>query len=608
VNPGRPGFVVVGGLVSSLTGSDPLRVTAVLPAVMAASAALAWGALVRTVLGWRPVASAFLALFVGTSPFVVHAIGVEGYQDATMALAVFSAAAVPVLVAAGRASGSRAVWPAAILVGAAGTIHWSFLPVIEAILGLCALAFVPAAVRARPRGLGAIVDSPPGRIASIGVLGFALASLWLLVLLPAGLPHAELVVGQLLDKLSRDVPQLGLWFVLPLAAVGAISLTADDGDVPAPNDGSRDRTAFLSFTLAWCEVTLLAVAAVWLLGIAIPGHRILAFCLALPALAGVGLVWLAERVAGSAARSSRPRSPRRWLGIGLTVLGLLLSGAWAQHTWLSFHPVMRATTVDEARSASAILERARVPAGRPVVFVMDDRGTYAWSRSWITAHTIRAALEPDRIGSTSFFVGRPQDLLAGRPTRLPIGPNPAPGAVDAATYDSLSATYFRGVKPVLAKAPIVLMLSSTDPWFGAWVRSSPSRTIAPGVAIVDGSLASGTAPPVPPAEPLSVATLVGIAALSLALLWVVGSGWTVTLLGRWLDLSAIVALSPAVGTGILVLGGIALGRLGVRLDLAGAIATVLVLTVAGLAAPILRARRSTRSEAGGPSLAASRPS
>jgi hypothetical protein len=210
VNPGRPGFVVVGGLVSSLTGSDPLRVTAVLPAVMAASAALAWGALVRTVLGWRPVASAFLALFVGTSPFVVHAIGVEGYQDATMALAVFSAAAVPVLVAAGRASGSRAVWPAAILVGAAGTIHWSFLPVIEAILGLCALAFVPAAVRARPRGLGAIVDSPPGRIASIGVLGFALASLWLLVLLPAGLPHAELVVGQLLDKLSRDVPQLGL--------------------------------------------------------------------------------------------------------------------------------------------------------------------------------------------------------------------------------------------------------------------------------------------------------------------------------------------------------------------------------------------------------------
>ncbi len=101
VNPGRPGFVSLGSIVSSLSGQSPLRVAAALPPVMAASAGLAWGALARTALGWRAPPATVLGVAVGISPSMVHVIGVEQYQDAVMALAITSAALVPVVLATG---------------------------------------------------------------------------------------------------------------------------------------------------------------------------------------------------------------------------------------------------------------------------------------------------------------------------------------------------------------------------------------------------------------------------------------------------------------------------------------------------------------------------
>lgn len=368
-NPGRPGFPIVGGIVSSLSGADPLRVTAVMPAVMAAAPTLAWGATARILLRWKGWRALAVALFVGMSPFVVHAIGIEGYQDAAMALAVWSAAVLCALLAT---RDGRAVGPAVVLVGAAGTIHWSFIPVTLAILGLTALAFLPTALRARRRGWRAVARTPTVRLLAIGVAGAAIAALWILVLLPAPIPHARLVVPQLLDKLTRDLPQLGLWFILPLAAVGAISLAGDERSEPeADHDRPADeaalrRTAFLWLTLAWCEVALLAVAAVWALGWAIPGHRVLAFCVALPALAAVGLVWLGDRAAALL---------RRTVAVACLVVlaGLVLSAVWAQRAWFAYHPVMRAATVAEAAAASSALERAYAIGSSPRPSAMGRR-------------------------------------------------------------------------------------------------------------------------------------------------------------------------------------------------------------------------------------------
>ena len=602
VNPGRPGFLAIGGIAAALSGQNPLRVAAALPAVMAAAIGLAWMAVARSAFGWRTVRSAFLGAFVATSPFLVHVIGVEQYQDATIALAVASAATVALVLAG---VDGRAVWPAAILFGAAGTIHWSFLPILLLTVGLASLVLMPASLRSRPRSVRAVLRTPSARLISIGLLAAVGAFVAIVVLLPAPLPRAQLVSAQLLDKLHRDLPQLALWLLLPLAAVGAITLADRRAGGPgeiADTDGGP-RSIFLWFALAWCEVTLLAVAAVWLFAVSVPAHRILAFCLPVPALAAIGLLWLADRADRRGTRAtetagSRPAVPRgKVLGAALALGGLAVSAFVAQRAWLSYHPVMRAPTYVQARAAAAAVDRAGVPADRPLVFVLDDHGRYAWSRTWIAAHTIRAALPPERLEHAYFFVGQPADALARRPGSLP--PGESARSIDPDTYRSLSETYFAGVRAQLTRHPVILVLASANPGYAAWVRTHPSAAISSGAAMVDGGgtdLRGGTGPGRSATQPRAV-TPVGVlwvALLALLVIGVAGSGWSITLLGRWLNVAGRAAVAPAVGTAALVLGAIVLGRLGVRLTAAGSVLVVAVVALTGWVGPTfgwLTARR-----------------
>jgi hypothetical protein len=604
VNPGRPGFVAVGGIVAALSGQDALRVTAALPAVMAAATGLAWTAVARAALGWSFGRSAFLGAFVATSPFMVHVIGVEQYQDATIALAVASAATVP-LVLTGR--DGRALWAAAALFAAAGTIHWSFLPILLATLGLTALAYLPASIRRRPRSVAAVLRTPSARLVTVGALAAAGAVVAIVLLMPAPLPRAQLVAAQLLDKLHRDLPQLALWLLLPLSAVGAIVLAERRSAGPnahdvVEEDAAAPRPLFLWFALAWCEVTLLAVAAVWLFAVSVPAHRILAFCLPVPALAAVGLLWLADRGArsGEMDRTGR-RAARsgRALGAAIAILGLAVSAFVAQRAWLSYHPVMRASTYTQAQAAAAAVDRAGLPVDRPLVFVLDDRGQYAWSRTWIAAQTIRAALPPERVTHAFFFVGRPEDLLARRPSSLPSIGMPA-NSIDPVTYRSLSETYFDAVRPILARNPAVFVLSSANPEFAEWVRSHPNSQLATGVASVDPTGIRGLSATVQgrtESAPLTPIGVVGVAILALVVISFVGAGWSVTLVGRWLDLTGGVALAPAVGTAALVLGAILFGRLGVRLTPAGSILIVAMVALLGWAGPLIARLLSNRTHA-----------
>src|SRR5262249_15930178 len=71
-NPGRPGFVIVGGLLSSALGTTPLTMVAVLPAVSAAATGLAAGALTSVALDESRWVAAAVALGVGASVFMVH--------------------------------------------------------------------------------------------------------------------------------------------------------------------------------------------------------------------------------------------------------------------------------------------------------------------------------------------------------------------------------------------------------------------------------------------------------------------------------------------------------------------------------------------------------
>jgi hypothetical protein len=280
----------------------------------------------------------------------------------------------------------------------------------------------------------------------------------------------------------------------------------------------------------------------------------------------------------------------RAAGAAIVVVGFAVTAFVAQRVWLSYHPVMRASTYTEAQAAAAAIDRAAVPVSRPLVFVLDDHGPYAWSRAWIAAHTIRAALPAERVGHTYFFVGRPADLLAHRPSSLPSKALPA-HAIDPATYRSLSETYFAGVRAQLARQPVVFVLASANPGFADWLRTHPSASLSPGVAVVDGGgiggLGSG-AHAVTASPPVSPAGVVAVAIVALAVISLAGAGWSVTLVGRWMDLAGRAALAPAIGTAALVIGAIVFGRLDVKLTPTGSVLIVAAVALIGWAGPMYR--------------------
>src|SRR5439155_1181359 len=84
--------------LSSVLGTSPLTMTAVMPAVAAVATGLAAGALTSVALGESRWVAAAVALGVGTSVFMVHIVNVEGYQDGAIDAAVVLAGLVAVVL------------------------------------------------------------------------------------------------------------------------------------------------------------------------------------------------------------------------------------------------------------------------------------------------------------------------------------------------------------------------------------------------------------------------------------------------------------------------------------------------------------------------------
>lgn len=599
VNPGRPAFAVLAALIGSVGRVDPFRVAAILPATMAAGIGLAAGALVST-SGRRPRAGddpprwtaavlVTVAVAVGTSVFVVRLVNVEGYQDATVAAAVLVAGMTAALLAARQASG---VLPAALILGTAGVAHWDMFLVGGAVLAVAAAAHVPASVRAVRAGARPFA-TPAARLAAATAGGAALALITILGLLTAGVPSPRLDGPQFLEKIGRDLPGYHLPVLLALAGAGALVLAhRASGEGASPSGGWGP---LLRLLLSWCEVTLLFFVAGWLLARPVPTHRVLALCLALPVLAVVALLAAGRRLGSAMGGRARPA------GALIVLAGLALSAGTAQADWWSFHPVMHPSLVVQARLAAAYLDAERVAASRPVVFVTDDRSKDAWSRSWLSAPVIRSALPAARVTSAFFYVGRPEDYLARRPTRLPFDAATAPGGIDPGRYDALSVAYFADVRPTYARRPVALVLSAANAAERRWARTHPASVVAPGVAVVRGpSPSSSPAPlPVPPAAAPSALLLVLLAAGTLIGLGAAGAGWTWALLGDAVGWVETVALGPAVGAGMLVLVGIVLNRAGLPLRGPGAVAIATAGAGGGWALGAARARRRTRPTTGG---------
>lgn len=565
--PTRPAYPLLTLPLEAVTGTSPFTVAAVLPGVAAALVALAAAVLVTAAIRAGPGTAVLVALVVGMSPIVVRLAGPEAYVDNMAALALGTGGLAAALAfAAGRQGGVAAV----ALLATAALAHWTTYALLALALAGMALLAVPAALRARQGGTP-LLRTPAGRTALVvggSAVGFAAVGLAALGRLPEGFEAAE---SELARKLRDDLPRHRLPLTLPLAAAGGVALWRPGREGRAEG---RSLTVLLSAWLVLVGAGLL----VWLAGRrSVPAHRLLLQALPLPILGGVALARGAALLRRGAGRAA-----------AVTVAAIVLV-AWG---WLGWSQWSRNVTFFEpgelagAEQAAAYL--ALVPERTVVVLVHGDpnplhRGAFgvdpvnAYDR---LTHVLRAGLPPDQVSRIRFFLGRHQDLEAGRPTRTGFNP----------VYDRVSRLELRALRPVLDADPVVLALEESTEEFGALAERFPQ--VAPGVVAVEGPAVSmGVATPASRVSTGGVAAVAVAAAGSLLALGLAGVGWTLALLGRTLRPFEVAALAPVVGVSAALVAGLVADRLGFRLAGGAGAATLAGTAVAGAAAAVAARRR-----------------
>jgi hypothetical protein len=557
---GRPAFPVIDATISSLGGLSPFRVAVVLPSVMAAVIGLAAGAFIAGVLNRPPWQLAVVVLGVSLSPFLVRLMQPEGYMDNMFAAAVFLGAAIPLALAI---EDRRALVPAILLLGAGATIHWAFFGFMGAVLVLCAVFYAPSSWR-RWRAGERLFDTPSARIGESLVGGAVLGTGMIFGALGNGLPKPRVDVSEFNKKLQADIRKYKFPFSIPLAVGGAASLYLDSRDPKEP----QTRTRFvLAFLVSWCLVVLAGYLAKILLHIAIPAHRFLAFGLGIPLLGVVALVWVARRL----------ERVNVVVAMAVVVVALAVVAHVTHDQWFQARTWTDPAKIEGAATAAAYLDAAHVSHERPVVFIV---GTGDWSTAALMGHTIRASVPAHRIDDVYVYVGSADSFLAHRPEATKI-----------------SERYFERIAPVYSRSPVAVIDSALNaPNYGSWAAAHPDSVVNGRMAVVLGppppSATISAGPPIgPPLGPISWIYLGALAAFVLGVLLVVGSGWTVLLLRRWLGPLELLAAGPAVGVAALVMGGIVIDRVGVRLVGAGGGAAVVSVAAAGWVAVWLASHR-----------------
>ena len=228
--------------------------------------------------------------------------------------------------------------------------------------------------------------------------------------------------------------------------------------------------------------------------------------------------------------------------------------------WSRQAPFITPLEVEAATTAARIADT--LPAGTPLVFIVDDDDATVSFLATRAANVIRASMPPDRVADVFIYVGTPQNFLRGEPT-----------VRGSAGYDAMSRLYLSDIPHEPPAAAFVLAPfnrtpdATTDPALTRW---------SPGVyATVPGP--SALEPADDPLEPSSpCADRAHGVRRSLALTGAVGFGWA-----RWagLDAPASVAVAPAIGVAALAVVGVALEPLG--LPLAGSVGPTVVALLAG---------------------------
>ena len=174
-NADRPGLPLVLSFLSAVTGADARDLAYVFPGVAAAAIALAAAALagaIPGVPGWG-----IAAVGVATGASVHVAFAANGYLDQLLVEPLLLLTGACALRAAAGGPG-RALGAAALV--AAWLVHWQFALLFTLLLGVVALASLPASLRDRRQGRP-FAETASGRVGTTIAGGAGLGAVALLL-------------------------------------------------------------------------------------------------------------------------------------------------------------------------------------------------------------------------------------------------------------------------------------------------------------------------------------------------------------------------------------------------------------------------------------------
>jgi len=483
------------------------------------------------------------------------------------------------------------------LVAAAGLSHPLFLAVGAGVLGTGLLAMVPGALRQHRGGAG-VGSLDVVRILAAAVVGVAVVAVGLLsaggfagapvetsrdaFLRKSGL--GALLRSSYLHKLRHDFPWYRVVTILGLAA------TALGVARRTPRDAGDRWALFWGTMLGWIVVSAAGVILL-LAGTSAPGQRLLAFCLALPVLGGVGLAWIWH---GARRRPTDDVTPRAggarsalWRRIAVVAAACLFLGlAWGR--WLGLRPQVSPEVLAQARDAGLTL--TQTPSGTPLAVVIDPRGEQPAEVAIRYDAYLRDEVAVRDIPLVHVVVGAVPDMLAGRPTVI--------GDPEYDAYSRLSIAGLRGLP-----APLALALRTFDARaYSEALATRGHEVFGPGIVALPPSvlrtpidIMTPAPPPLGPG-PQSPWLPVWEGALVLALAAL--AGWPLgALLVRGAGLRVRAALAPSLGFAALTLASVAVDGVGLHLSSAGGWVALAIAVLPGWIALALWSRRAGGSVA-----------
>jgi hypothetical protein len=470
---------------------------------------------------------------------------------------------------AGAVGRRRLAWGPVVVLVAAGAVHWLFLAL--GLVVLVASAAVAAWERRRSGGgwSPSLRDEPHIVLATVGLSAAATGGA-LLALGSGSFAAIETLEdpARYGPRLRTDLARLAVPSVAAL--LGLFRLRPGPGT--ASEAGGRRRRFALHALWSWTVVMAAGVAlfAAWP---KLPAHRFLALLAVVPGALGLaaGLGWLAARAPF-----------RKGLAWGMAALAVALLAVPSALRWYDYPALLTPAMVEQAEAAGHLA--AAVPAGHPVVFVLDPRGPGGAVAAPFGDRAIRLGLPADRQDDAHFFVGSPGDALAVH--RSPEDP-----------ADAVTDPYWDDVRGVLDREPPLVMLESlASPQYAEAVALG-AVVVAPGVAVLRPPASFGVpAPGRPPDAYPGLWPALGWCLVLLLLLGLAGSGWGWLAVtgglagGEPVDWQAFVSLVPAAGAAGLVLAGLVVAELGAPLAGPWGVAVLLGVAAAGWAASLVRSR------------------